>query len=385
MQSQHEPLGFPVKFREKSRNLSKFNPNGRRIVQTLVAFKETTVKAAQFYGGKDIRVEVVPDPTPEEGQILVQVEATGICGSDLHGYHHQPEKPLAPRIGGHELAGFVVDTGKGVTGYERGAHVAIEPIIPCNNCSECYNGYYNICGNLRHSGGGFAEFMVTQSTNVYSLPENVSVEGGVLAEVYAVAVHAVNRAMVSPGDRVAIIGSGPVGLTIAQVADVAGATSIAMLGKPDGPLQIAHEAVGAVPIHVDKTDAVEAIMDWSDGRGADVVFEAVGGTANTLEQATEIAAKRGRVCMVGGHRTPLTFSERFARSRELTVIWSFCYGRRGGRTEFQVAIDLLAAAKLDPNPLITHRFDLDDISEAFAVAAGRDEHGSVKVLVIPNS
>ena len=125
------------------------------------------MKAAQFYGGKDIRVETVPDPTLEEGQVLVQVEASGICGSDLHGYHHQPEKPLSPRIGGHELAGLVIDTGKGVTGYEKGARVAVEPISPCNNCPECYNGYYNICGNLRHGGGGFAEFMVARKTNVY--------------------------------------------------------------------------------------------------------------------------------------------------------------------------------------------------------------------------
>ncbi|MCE2413823.1 alcohol dehydrogenase catalytic domain-containing protein [Candidatus Poribacteria bacterium] len=343
------------------------------------------MKAAQFYGGKDIRVETVPDPTPEKGQVLVQVEAAGICGSDLHGYHHQPEKPLSPRIGGHELMGEIIDIGRDVTAHEKGTRVAVEPITPCNNCPECFNGYYNICGNLRHGGGGFAEFMVARTPNVYTLPDSVSAEGGALAEVYAVAVHAVNRAMVSPGDRVAIIGSGPVGLTIAQVADAAGATSIAMLGKPDGPVQIAHEAVGAMPINVDKTDAVEAIMDWSDGRGADVVFEAVGGSANTLEQATEIAAKRGRICMVGGHRTPLSFSERFARSRELTVIWSFCYGRRGGKTEFQVAIDLLAAGKLDPNPLITHRFELDDVAQAFAVAAGRDEHGSVKVLVLPNN
>ena len=115
-----------------------------------------------------------------------------------------------------------------------------------------------------------------------------------------------------------------------------------------------------------------------------ITMEAVGGKANTLERATEIAAKRGRVCMVGGHGAPLTFSERFARSRELTIIWSFCYGRRGGKTEFRIAIDLLAAGKLDPTPLVTHRFHLNDISEAFAVAAGRDEHGSVKVLVLPN-
>ncbi len=343
------------------------------------------MKAAQFYGGKDIRVETVPDPTPETGQVLVQVEAAGICGSDLHGYHHQPDKPLSPRIGGHELTGQIVDKGKDVTDHKTGERVAIEPISPCNNCPECYNGYYNICANLRHAGGGFAEFMVARVSNAYSLPDSVSAEGGALAEVYAVAVHAVNRAIVSPGDRVAIIGSGPVGLTIAQVANVAGATSIAVLGKPDTPIQIAHEAVSAVPINVDKTDAVEAIMDWSNGRGADVVFEAVGGKANTLEQATQIAAKRGRVCMVGGHGAPLTFSERFARSRELTILWSFCYGRRGGKTEFQIAIDLLAAGKLDPTPLVTHRFNLDEITQAFAVAAGRDEHGSVKVLVMPNN
>ena len=342
------------------------------------------MQAAQFYGGKDIRVETVPDPLPEAGQVLVKVEAAGICGSDLHGYHRQPEKPLSPRIGGHELAGQIIDIGKDVTNHTAGERVAIEPISPCNNCPECYNGYYNICGNLRHAGGGFAEYMVTRASNAYKIPDTVTDEGGALAEVYAVAVHAVNRSTVSPGDRVAIIGSGPVGLTIAQVADIAGATSIAVLGKPDTPIQIAEKAVGAVPINVDKTDAIQAVMDWSNGLGADVVFEAVGGKANTLEQATQIAAKRGRVCMVGGHGAPLTFSEQFARSKELTIIWSFCYGRRGGKTEFQIAIDLLATGKLDPTLLVTHRFSLHEITQAFAVAAGRDEHGSVKVLVIPN-
>ena len=342
------------------------------------------MKAARFYGGKDIRIESVPDPAPAVGQVLVKVEAAGICGSDLHGYHRQPDKPLAPRIGGHELTGQIIDLCKDVTEHSSGERVAIEPISPCNNCPECYNGYYNICGNLRHAGGGFAEYMVTHASNAYKIPDSVSDEGGALAEVYAVAVHAINRARVSPGDRVAIIGSGPVGLTIAQVADIAGATSIVVLGKPDSPLQIAEKTVGAVPINVDKMDAIQAVMDWSNGHGADVVFEAVGGKANTLEQATQIAAKRGRVCMVGGHGAPLTFSERYARSKELTIIWSFCYGRRGGKTEFQIAIDLLASGKLDPSPLVTHRFSLDEITQAFAVAAGRDQHGSVKVLVMPN-
>ncbi len=216
------------------------------------------MKAAQFYGGKDIRVETLPDPTPDAGQVLVQVAAAGICGSDLHGYHHQPARALPPRIGGHEVAGEIVDIGSGVTGYRKGTRVAVEPITPCNDCPECFNGHYNICQSLRHSGGGFAEFMVARTPNLYTLPDNVSDEGGALAEVYAVAVHAVNRAGVAPGDRVAIIGSGPVGLTIAQVADIAGATDIVMLGKPDGPLQIAQDAVGATPINVDTADVESA-------------------------------------------------------------------------------------------------------------------------------
>ena len=105
-----------------------------------------------------------------------------------------------------------------------------------------------------------------------------------------------------------MIGSGPIGLTIAQMADLAGAASVAILGKPDGPLQIAQQMIGAIPINVDTTDPVEEVKAWTSGRGATVVFEAVGGTANTLMQATEIAAKRGKICMVGGHVAPLRWT-----------------------------------------------------------------------------
>ena len=132
------------------------------------------------------------------------------------------------------MTGEIIDIGRGVTGHEKGTRVAVEPITPCNNCPECFNGYYNICANLRHGGGGFAEFMVARTPNVYTLPDSVSAEGGALAEVYAVAVHAVNRAMVSPGDRVAIIGSGPVGLTIAQGGRCRGGNRYRHVGQARG-------------------------------------------------------------------------------------------------------------------------------------------------------
>ncbi|MBV7336079.1 alcohol dehydrogenase catalytic domain-containing protein [Chloroflexi bacterium TSY] len=346
------------------------------------------MKAAQFYGGKDIRIETVAEPTPGANQLLVEVQATGICGSDLHGYHHTPKEPRPPRIGGHELTGRVVDCGKATQGFQVGDRVAIEPTIPCNDCPECLSGNYNLCSELVHIGGsavggGFAEYMVAPAGNVYQLPEQVSFEAGAVAEVYAVAVHALSMTPVHPGDYVAVIGSGPVGLTIAQMAQLAGASSVTLLGKPDAPLQLAQEWIGTSPIHVDKSDPVEAIKACTKGRGADVVFEAVGGSAQTLQQATEIAAIRGRICMVGGHTAPLTLDSRYARSRELTISWAFCYGRRDGKREFQIALDLMAVGKLDPTPLITHRFPLNDIQQAFAVAAGRNKYGSVKVLVLP--
>ena len=225
--------------------------------------------------------------------------------------------------------------------------------------------------------------MVAPEDNVYILPSTLSFEEGSLVEAYGVAVHALSMVPVNPGDLVAVIGSGPVGLILAQMADLSGAASVAVLGKPNGPLSIARESMGVLPINVDTTDVSEAIQTWTNGRGADVVFEAVGGNVPTLQQATEIAAKRARICMVGGHTAPLILDTRYARSRELTITWSFCYSRRDGKKDFQTALDLLGAGKLKPTPLITHRFSLDEINEAFRVAAGRDQYGSIKVLVMP--
>jgi len=346
------------------------------------------LKAALFYGGKDIRIETVSKPDPEPRQVQVRVHAAGICGSDLHGYHATPVKPSPPRRGGHELVGVVSATSEDVTQFQVGDRVVVEPTIPCGDCPECLNGNYNICSKLRHlggsnSGGGFGEYMVAPAGNTYLLPDNVTFEAGALTEVYAVAVHALARAPVQPGDLVAVIGSGPVGLTIAQMADLAGARSIIVLGKPDQPLRISQNLMGCTVVNVDTSDPVEAVKCWSGDRGANVVFEAVGGQSNTLQQATEIAAKRGRICIVGGHTSPITFSDHSARSRELTVSWAFCYGRRDGHKEFQVAIDLLSTGKLNPMPLITHRFPLSEICQAFEVAAKRQEHGSIKVLVLP--
>ena len=347
------------------------------------------MKAALFYGGSDIRVETVPDPEPGAGEVLIAPHATGIRGSDLHGYHRPRAAPRPPNIAGHELTGVVRAVGAGVTRFAAGERVVCEPTIPCNDCPECLSGHYNLCSTgLVHIGsprrpGGFAELLAAPEQVVYRLPDTVGFDAGALIEVYAVAVHAGGVTPVAPGDYVAVIGSGPVGLTIAQVAAAAGAR-IAVLGKPDAALEVAARAVDCITINVDAEDAVAVIERWTDGRLCNVVFEAVGGAHTPLNQACRIAGYRGRICMVGGATAPVQLAAREARRREQTVSWSFCYGRRGdGAREFQVAIDLLADGKVDPTPLITHTFPLAEIGTAFQTAAGRDRFGSVKVMVHP--
>jgi L-iditol 2-dehydrogenase len=256
------------------------------------------MKAALFYGGSDIRVESVPDPVPGPGEVLVAPHATGICGSDLHGYHRTPAVPRPPRIAGHELAGVVRAVGADVAGFAVGDRVVCEPTISCNRCSECLSGNYNLCSTgLIHIGsphrpGAFAELLAVPEQVVYRLPDSVSFEAGALIEVYAVAVHACGVTPVAPGDCVAVIGSGPVGLTIAQVAAAAGARVI-VLGKPDAALQVAARAAGCRTVNVDTEDAVEAVGEWSGGRFCNVVFEAVGGAHTPLDQACRIAGYRG--------------------------------------------------------------------------------------------
>ena len=345
------------------------------------------MKIARFYSGKDIRIEDQPIPLPGENDVLVRVKSTGICGSDLHVYHVTEPFAKGPWTPGHEIAGIVEKVGTHVTDFAEGDRVSLEPTIPNPESPFFLIGRYE-AADLTHIGspahpGGFAEYVVAPRTNTHPIADNVDFDHGSLAEVYAVAVHALTLFPVQLGDRIAVIGSGPVGLTIAELAQLAGAEKTILLGKPDAPLSIAESAIGVKTVNVDKSDSIEAVRELTEGRGADIVFEAVGGRADTIQQSLDIAAILGKVCVVGGHADPVSVRSGVARMKEITIGWSFCYGRRGFRKEFDIALDLMAAGKLQPDRWITHSFALDNIIKAFEAAAGRDEYGSIKVMVHP--
>jgi len=340
--------------------------------------------AARFYGGKDIRVEEVPDPVPGPGEVLVRVRAAGICGSDLHGYR-RGTPGAAPRTPGHELAGEVVALGEGVVGLAPGERVGGEPLVGCGHCAWCRSGDYHLCPELEHIGGarpgGFARYTVAPADRLYPLPPQVTCDEAALLDVLAVAVHALSRVPVAPGERVAVIGAGAIGLSIAQMAALSGGM-VAVLGRRDAPLRLAAQFPNVTGLRL-QDEPVAAVRAWSGGEGADVVFEAVGGTADTLDLALHLAAPHGQVGAVGSFQEPQTLDVRVAMRGELSVSWVWSYARRGHRPEFAIALELLAAGALQAAPLITHRFPLERTAEAFAVAEDKRTYESIKVLVIP--
>ncbi len=350
------------------------------------------MKAALFYSHNDIRVEEVPTPDPAAGEVLVRIDTAGICGSDLHRYRlgGQPVQTY-PHMTGHELAGEIVELGPGVAGLTVGQRVGVEPqhLVGCGLCRWCRRGDYHNCQNRgrrdgrRLSSHGFAQYDTAVSDYVYPLPESVSVDAAAILDVVAVAVHANHRVHVEPWERVVVIGCGPIALCIGMIARSCGPKQVIMAGLDDPTLKFARE-IGACDVTVNsaRDDLKQAVLDLTDG-GADVVYEAVGGTAPTFPQALDVAAPGARVAEVGTFQVPQTFTPQAPRRKELTVYWSDSYATWRGVREYQIAIDLVAAGRVKADKLITHRFPLDEIATAFQVADQKLQTGAVKTVVQP--
>jgi 2-desacetyl-2-hydroxyethyl bacteriochlorophyllide A dehydrogenase len=352
------------------------------------------MKTAVFYGGPDIRVEEVALPRPGDGEVLVQVAAAGICGSDLHYYRGEDPWGSAvwPQRIGHELSGTVVEVGPGVTGCGVGQRVAVEPmhLRGCGSCRLCRRGDYHLCprrglaGGVRRTSCGFSEFDLVAEANVFPLPDSLPLDVGALADVYACAVHALHRAPLLPLHHVVVFGTGPVGLAVGQVARLQGCRQTILVGRRDAALE-AGLAMGAADrvINSRREDVAAAVLAATDGWGADVVFESVGGAGLALPLAVAVAARGGVVVLLGAFHHDVSVVYREANRRELDLRFSSSYSTWSGVRELQLALDLIAEGRVDAAPMLTHRFPLTRIGEAFAAANDRGASGAVKVLVEP--
>ena len=334
-------------------------------------------------GGLEIEERPVPEPGPDE--VLVSPRLVGICGSDLHYYKEGrigDWQVLEPHVLGHEFAGVVEEIGPDTETVPVGTHVAVEPILPCRSCETCQTGIYNLCESLRftgspHTDGALQESVVVPSHTLHPLPDDMAFELGALVEPTSIAVHAVRRSQLRPGETVTIIGAGPIGLLILSVCRAYEAGAIYITDIDPGRLAIAETLGATAAVDVRGMDPRE-IRERTDPRGTDIAFEAVGSPA-TLETAMHLARPGGRVIAVGVNiEEHIPFNLMLAQSRETTVIPIYL-----GRDAFPEAIELLAAGTIDAGPLVSHTFPLERATEAMDTALNAGA-GAVKVMIEVN-
>ncbi len=334
------------------------------------------MKAAVLRAAKDLRVEAATDPTPSAGEALVRVRAAGLCGTDFRIWagDRQVRYPL---IMGHEFIGEVVAVGAGVGNVKVGDRVAVEPNYSCGVCALCREGNRNLCLSRTAVGidvdGGFAELARIPARCCWPAPPGLTAEQLLLTEPLAVVVRAVGRGAVRAGETAAVLGAGTLGLLAIQVLKSRGARVLAV-SRSDRRLSLARE-LGAEAVHsLSAGPGSEAARRFSGREGVELVVETAG-TPEAVEQAIDLARPGGRVVLTGLPHDPSRVHFFWVVRRELTLVGSMIY-----RDEFPEAMGLLQTGAVKAEPLVTHRFGLDAIREAFIAHRSPD---SIKVAVIP--
>ncbi len=336
------------------------------------------MRAARCLEPGRFELREVPQPQPGAGEVLVRVHNCGICGSDLHYYHGGfPVPAVCP---GHEISGEIAEVGSGVAHLHPGDRIAVEPLITCGHCPACRRGDYQICREFRVLGtqadGGFADYVRVPASAAFPLPAGLPWAVGALSEPAAVCVHAVRLAGVRLGQRVLVLGGGSIGLLAALVARAAGAGEVLITARHAHQKEAAAR-LGARPFGDDRDGELSA---YGSDHPIDVVIETVGGSADTLSQALYYVRSGGVVSVLGVFTGAVSINPLLLVLKEARLIGSLTYGRAGATSDFEVAIDLLDKNRQLVAPLITHRFPLDQIDEAFAAAADK-RRGSIKVTM----
>lgn len=333
------------------------------------------MKAAVFQGlHKPLLAESIPDPEPGDGEVVVRVGRCGICGSDLH-MTEDAAYGIAPgAILGHEFAGEVVALGRGTEGLAAGDLVSVIPLRSCGRCETCLAGEPAWCANFGLQGGGYAEFALTRPNQCVKLPKTASLADGAIIEPLAVALHGVNLSGLRAGDKVLVLGAGPIGLAVAFWARRLGAGRV-VVQDVAGFQRDRALAMGASDFVVDRDRPVEA-SDRALGGKADIVFECVG-IPGLIAQAVEQVRVKGTILLLGLCTRPDTFNSFAMLSREIRLITSAFFKRQ----EYEAALDALNAGAVEPRMLVTDTIALDDVPTVFEGLKQRTHQ--CKVLIAP--
>jgi (R,R)-butanediol dehydrogenase / meso-butanediol dehydrogenase / diacetyl reductase len=333
------------------------------------------VKAAVVQGlHQPLTVEALPDPTPAAGEVVIKVGRCGICGSDLHMTEDPAFGVKAGDVLGHEFAGEVVALGRGAEGLRIGDLVSVIPLKSCGHCDSCRAGEVAWCDQFGLQGGGYAEYAVTRPNQCVKLPASASMADGAIIEPLAVALHGVNMSGLKAGNKVLILGAGPIGLAVAFWARRAGAAQVVIQDiatfQQDRAL-----GMGATGFVADPADPINSAERALGGK-ADIVFECVG-IPGLIEQAVAQVRNRGTILLLGLCTKPDTFNSFAMLSKEVRLITSAFFTRG----EYEAALDALNAGAAEPRLLVTDTISLADTPALFE-ALRRRTH-ACKVLIAP--
>jgi len=339
-----------------------------------------SMKAAVWYGGKDIRIEDLQKPVAGQDEVVIKVEAVGICGSDLHAYEGVSKRRSPPLVMGHEVAGIAKELGAGVTGIALGDRVTMEPAVPCGVCEQCRSNRMNLCPSRRHIGldfpGAFAEYVKAPSRIFHKIPDSVSFEEATLAEPLSAGLHAVGLAKIREGDIVLIIGAGVIG-TCCLIAAREKAQTVIMSDVVGSRLDFARSLGADITVDTSKVDVVEEVKRITHGRGVDRSMEAVG-LEKTVDQAVSAVKDGGRVTIVG-------LLDEIAKVNMMRIVTkeielSGSYGRT--TEDFRNGLTLLEQRGRTIRRLIMHKFQLENVLQAFETLS-TNKPNSMKVVLTP--
>lgn len=360
------------------------------------------MKAAMWFGKKDVRIVDTPDPQVVPGSVKIKIKWCGICGTDLHEYLGGPifipteeaPHPLSggtpPVILGHEFSGDVVEVGEGVKTLKVGDRVCLEPMVVCdtvNNpdpCPACKEGLYNLCAGLGFhglcgTGGGFAEYTVFPEQYVYKIPDNMSYEKAALVEPITVGLHAAHQANFKVGQTALVCGAGPIGIAMIENLRAAGASTIFCIQRKSIRQKYALEAGAHYVLDPNEVDPVAEVQRLTDGYGVNAAFECSTSEA-CLNWAIRGTRYNGTVVIVSIWEGPCQISPNDLVFPEKRIQGSLVY-----RRDFPTTIKLMAEGKIKADNYCTKKVYLDDlVSEGFGTLTGPDKKAQLKILVTPD-
>lgn len=340
-------------------------------------------KAIFMHGTNEMIWKDVPMPAAKENEVLVKVDAVGICGSDIHYYQHGRIGDFVVQgdfILGHECAGEVVEVGSAVKNLVIGDRVALEPGKTCGKCEFCKSGRYNLCPDVEFFAtppyhGVFTNYVAHPEDMCFKLPDNVTNVEGALVEPLAVGLHATNVGEVKLGDTVVIFGTGCIGLVTLLASKARGASNVIVVDVLENRLKTATRLGATHVINARETDVVKRVAELTDGKGAQVVIDTAGAEI-TVKQTVDVVKRGGTIVLVGmtpKNEVSFNFMKLMGKEGQVKTIFRY-------KNLYPVAINAIASGAINVKDIVSHEFDFENTKEAFDFVVN-NANDVVKVVI----